>query len=126
VVLAQANIKVVLSLCSEQEGLLPADISSSFRCARLPLPDSRYVIPIQPDQLEKALVIIDRCVQSKLPIYVHCQAGVERAPLVCSAYLCRYRRLDPLEAIRWVKQVHPRSSLTPAQLSLLRRSFQEP
>ncbi|OLP15696.1 hypothetical protein BST81_25030 [Leptolyngbya sp. 'hensonii'] len=115
-VLAQANIRVVLSLCANSEEPLPEDVSQSFRCLRLVLPDSHYRSEMKPSQLMAAVDMIQHSIEHHLPIYVHCLAGIERSPTVCIAYLCRYRNLELWEALNWLKQVHPLSMPTESQL----------
>jgi protein-tyrosine phosphatase len=36
-------------------------------------------------------------------VYVHCTAGMGRAPAACLAYLCIYKGMDPDEADLYVK-----------------------
>jgi protein-tyrosine phosphatase len=54
------------------------------------------------------------------PVYVHCQAGAERSPLVCMAWLIRRRRLSLIDALDYVKRVNPPTAPLPEQLATLR------
>lgn len=123
--LAQAGIAAVLSLCAEQEGCLPEDVAGSFFCGRTVLPDSHYTYDLDPEQLLKAVEVVDRCVQSGMPIYVHCLGGIERAPLVCISYLCLHRGLELSEALLWIKQVNSRTNPTDKQLQILSRCIHQ-
>lgn len=107
--LAKANIKVVFSLCSEQEGVLPEDVTRNFKCLRLVLPDRYYTIDLKVEDLAEAVGIVRENIENNLPVYVHCLAGIERSPTVCIAYLCLYQKMELWEAVNWVKQVHPSS-----------------
>lgn len=124
-VLAKGNIGAILSLCSEHEGPLPEDVATSFRCGRVMLPDSYYASSIVPEELLKAVEVVHRCVQRNIPIYVHCLCGIERAPLVCITYLCLHRDLDLMEALLWLKQIHPRANPTEDQLQILVASLSQ-
>lgn len=116
----QSDIKAVLTLCAPQEGSLPAAIIQQFHCQRFVLPDSHYKTPLEVRQIAAVVEIIHTCVQRRSPIYVHCFAGMERAPSACIAYLCRHQGLELWEALHCVKQVHRRTRLTDAQIRVLR------
>ena len=123
--LMQSNIKVVLSLCAPQEGALPAAVIQQFHCQRYVLPDSHYKTQLEVKQVVTVVEIIHTYIQSQAPIYVHCFAGMERAPTACIAYLCRHQGLELWEAHHLLKQVHRRTRLTDAQIRVL-REFVEP
>lgn len=118
-ILARAGIKVVFSLCSGEEGILPPDVLQSFYCLRLSLPDSRYATKLKSVQLAKAVAVIDKSIGKQWPVYVHCLAGIERSPTVCIAYLCRHYKLELWEALSEVKRVRPASMPTETQLRVL-------
>lgn len=120
VLLSRVNVKVVFSLCANSEEALPEDVTRSFHCLRLVLPDSHYKTEIKISQLAAAVDIIQHSIQNQLPIYVHCLAGVERSPTVCIAYLCRYYNLELWEAVNWLKQVHPYSMPSESQIRAVR------
>lgn len=123
--LLKSNIKVVLSLCSELEGILPNDITENFSCLRLVLPDRYYQTELTAEQVAQAVAIVHENIQNGLPIFVHCLAGVERSPTVCIAYLCRYQNLDLWEAVNWLKQIHPGSMPTTSGLRAIREFIQK-
>jgi protein-tyrosine phosphatase len=123
--LTKAKIKVVLSLCSEQEGVLPEEISQNFQCFRLVLPDRHYSTNMTAEQLAKAVNIVYESIQNQLPIFVHCLAGIERSPTVCIAYLCKYHKMELWEAANWLKQVHPNSLPNDSELRAIRELLQQ-
>ncbi len=118
--LGDRQIQVILSLCSEWEGQLPPEIRAAFCCLRVPMPDSRYTRPLEIEELSDAVDLVHWHLQRRRPVYVHCWAGMERSPLVCLAYLCRYRHLDWLDALAWMKQTHPPTQPTGPQLQVVR------
>ena len=118
-ILARAGIKVVFSLCSGTEGVLPPDVLQSFYCLRLNLPDSRYATKLKTIQIAKAVIVINKSMRKQWPVYVHCLAGIERSPTVCIAYLCRYYKLELWEALSELKRVRPESMPTETQLRVL-------
>lgn len=120
VVLAQANIKAILSLCAASEGVLPNDVEQKFRCMRFILPDSQFYLGLQVSHLATAVDLIHHAIQQGDAIYVHCLVGMERSPTVCIAYLCRYHQLELWEAINCVKQAHSRAMPTGAQIQIVK------
>jgi atypical dual specificity phosphatase len=122
--LVEHRIKVVLSVCPESEGHLPKAIRQGFRCLRVPLTDSRSVLPLDPFDLGEAVDLIQWNLNKQMPVYVHCLAGMERSPTVCLAYLCRYQQFDLLDALGWLRHVHPATRITGAQLSSVRHYLQ--
>jgi predicted protein tyrosine phosphatase len=117
--LARENIQAILSLCAPEDGLLPATMQRYFDCRFYFLPDSRYLQPIQVQELAEVARIIRYYVEHRLPLYVHCLAGRERSVLACMAYLCYYHNLDTMAALMHLKQVHSPASPTGAQLKVL-------
>jgi predicted protein tyrosine phosphatase len=125
-ILAREKIKVVLSLCAQSEGTLPEDVVQKFRCLRFILPDSYYILGLQPNQLEQVVELIHNHIQSQQPIYVHCLAGVERSPTACIAYLCLHHDMELWEAINRVKQAHPNARPTESQIQVIRDLIRQP
>ena len=39
------------------------------------------------------------------PVFIHCYAGIERSPLICMAWLVKYKMLSPSEALQYVMEV---------------------
>lgn len=119
-VLAQANIQTVLSLCAQAEGTLPEDVVQQFHCSRFILPDSHYMVGLQSSQLATVVEMIHNCLDRGEVVYVHCLAGVERSPTACIAYLCQHHQLELWEAVNCLKQAHPKSMPTDAQLRVVK------
>lgn len=117
--LKQGGFKAVLSLCAETEGEIYHEVSQDFRWNRLVLPDSHYEEQIQVEQLAQAVEIVHSAISQNMPIYVHCLAGMERSPTVCTAYLCIHKRMEVWEALNWVKQSNNRTSLNSSQVQVL-------
>jgi predicted protein tyrosine phosphatase len=125
-ILTREKIKVVLSLCAQSEGTLSEEIVQKFRCLRFILPDSHYILGLQPNQLERVVELIHNHIQAQQPIYVHCLAGIERSPTACIAYLCLYQDMELWEAINRVKQAHPNAKPTEGQVQVIRDLIRQP
>jgi atypical dual specificity phosphatase len=117
--LCESGIKAVLSLCAETEGKLYIEVPTTFTWQRLVLPDSHYQEKMQPEQIAAAVAALRDNLSQGLPSYVHCLAGMERSPSICVAYLCRHENMPLWEAVQWVKQNNPRTSITSNQMQIL-------
>ena len=116
--LKDLGIKSVLSLCSESEAPPPNGFCDNFICSRFVLPDHRAGRVPGLDELENALNILRKSMINK-PVFVHCVAAIERSPLLCIAWLIKEKGLTPLNALEYMKEVHPRTNPLSGQLSLL-------
>lgn len=106
---------------AESEGSLPPIPEQfPFSWQRVFLPDSHYTEDICPESLGLAVQAVQAWTQQKLPVYVHCFAGIERSPLVCIAYLCTQHHFELWEALTLVQQKHPRTAIRSSQLQALR------
>ena len=117
--LAAAGIRGVLSLCAEAEVPPPPRLAQRFHCRRLVLPDHRTGLAPRPAELERALALL-AVLLLEGPVYVHCNAGVERSPLLCLAWLMRQRGLSLLDALEYLMRVHQPTGPSPEQLASLR------
>lgn len=117
----QMGVRCILTLCDESEGCLPPiPASFPFLWQRIFLPDSHYAEAINPQALAQVVQTLQHWTQQKLPVYVHCLAGIERSPLACIAYLCTQHHFELWEALNLVQQKHPRTAIRSSQLQALR------
>jgi hypothetical protein len=82
--LQDQGLLAVLSLCSEQEAPPPAGLAERFHWRRWVLPDHKAGRPPELAEFQGAVEQLAELAPLG-PVYVHCQAGVERSPLVCMA-----------------------------------------
>jgi hypothetical protein len=72
------------------------------------------------EHLAKGVIFIDQVIQSGGKVYIHCGAGVGRAPTMAAAYLVsKGSSLD--SAIEKIRKVRPFIYIMPPQLEQLRR-----
>ena len=112
------GITGVLSLCSTKEVEVPEDLDLRFHCLRVELPDHRTQGLLSLDQLQQAIDAIAK-LRNRGPVFVHCVAGIERAPLVCIAWLMQQHGLSRQHAFDYLREVHTRTSPSASQLMLL-------
>ena len=118
--LKAAGIHGVLSLCSLEEAKPPQGFTDQFQCQRILLPDHRSPEVLTLHQLKSSLLALSELRQQG-PVFVHCEAAVERSPLICMAWLVQQQQLNPSEALDYLMQVHPGSNPLPRQLALLKQ-----
>ncbi len=116
--LKKKKIKSILSLCAED--ILIKKLYNNFSHECYQLPDHRDGILPNKNQIRIALNIIEHSL-IKGPIFVHCEAAVERSPLICIAWLM-YNESIPFEhAVRYLKDIHPNSNPHFDQLNVLKK-----
>ena len=118
-VLKRSGIQDILALCAETEGAWSTAVEQEFHCHRIVIPDSHYSTPLSPHQIAIAVRHIHHCIEHNRPVFVHCLAGIERSPTICTAYLCRYHHYSLWEALNWLKTVHSDSLPSEHQLKVI-------
>jgi predicted protein tyrosine phosphatase len=95
------GIRAVLSLQAEREDAFHGPPPA--RALRLEVPD---FYPPTVEQLRVAVAFIQAARDERLPVLVHCHAGVGRAALTASAYLMT-RGLSHAEAFALIRRARP-------------------
>jgi len=116
--LEQGGVVSILSLCSEREAPPPFGLFHRFFFKRSILPDHKYRRTPSASEFQCAFDSLLQLIPDG-PVYVHCQAGVERSPLLCMAYLMHFRGLSMIDSLDYVKRVHPSAGPLPEQLASL-------
>jgi protein-tyrosine phosphatase len=89
-----------------------------------PAPDSTLRVAVEDfhpptiDQLHHAVAFIQAAHAQELPVFIHCHAGVGRAPLTASAYLMT-RGLSAHESLTYIKRARPIVRLNARQMRRL-------
>ena len=89
--LVSAGIQSILTLCNESEAAIPNEMYQRFHVIRHPLPDSHQSAALTQQGVLTALNIIHSNIDHHRPIYVHCLAVMERAPIFCSAFIFLFK-----------------------------------
>ena len=79
--------------------------NSGIESHRVPLRDFDY--SHQQEHLPEAVRVLDRLLSAHHTVYLHCNVGVGRSPLVAMAYLYWCRKMGLEEAIRYVRERRP-------------------
>ncbi len=87
------------------------------RALRLLVPD--FTAPSLA-QLNEGVAFIEECHAAQLPVFVHCHAGVGRAPTMAAAYLVASRGMGHREALALLRRARPIIKPTREQIARLR------
>lgn len=124
--LAQAGIAYILNMRSEFDdaahGLTldalpdgsPADARASY--CHLPTPDDEAPSMAH---LAQGIAFIESAIGGGGKVYIHCSAGVGRAPTMAAAYLIR-RGYGADDALDLIRSARPFIAITPPQMQRLR------
>jgi hypothetical protein len=118
--LREAGISAIL--CLQELSECPAPPKTLLRglhWARVPVADGHAGGSIRLEQLRRAVDQIQRWRDEGRMVYVHCYAGIGRAPTVCAAYLIESEGLGLGAALARVKRARPAASPTAQQLLVL-------
>src|SRR5262249_33213500 len=118
--LASLGVDAILSLQEEREAPPPPpSVRAQFSWAREPVADGHAGGTPHPEQLVRAVAKIQRWREAGRVVYVHCFAGMGRAPTVAAAYLAASRDLPLGEAIAQVRAARACARPTAQQLIVL-------
>jgi protein-tyrosine phosphatase len=109
------GVRAVLSLQAEREDAFVGP--QPERTLRLLVPDFH---PPTIEQLHQAVAFIEAAHADQLPVFIHCHAGIGRAPLTTAAFLIR-RGLSVDEALTTIRQARPIIALNERQIEQLRQ-----
>ena len=104
--LAGQGISVLVNL-TEQPYL-----DDRFRIHRIPVKDGSAP---DAEQIREFCDVVQRALDANSRVYVHCAAGCGRTGTMMACYLVYRDRLDPLAALRRVREARPCSVETAAQ-----------
>ena len=117
--LKEKEIKGILSLCSIHEAKPPNDITKIFRCERIILPDHTYDKKMSFKEINTVLMRLQE-LKKVGPIFIHCKAAVERSPLICIAWLVKYKSLTIQQSLDYLMRINPGTCPSEDQLNLLK------
>jgi protein-tyrosine phosphatase len=109
------GVRAVLSLQAEREDRFAG--GAPERLLRLAVQD---FTPPTIEQLADGIAFISAAHQAGLTVFVHCHAGVGRAPLMAAAYLMYRQKLDHRTALARIRAARPIIGLNQSQIKRLR------
>ena len=118
--LKQKRIKTILNLCEEEEVPAKRKFHNGISFRRFPLPDHKVRKKLTKKEILEVIQILDDSMKAG-PVFVHCYASIERSPFVCIAWLVLKEKVNFVNALDHVKQVHKESNPMTEHLNLLRK-----
>jgi hypothetical protein len=118
--LEDVGFKTRFSCCYPHENLF-APIPSDWSSANIPLPDHRKQELLDYDRLMLALRTAEQLVLTSSPVYLHCFAGQERSSLLAVGLTAKFKNIDVLSALEWVRRCHPISAPSYEYLEMLEK-----
>lgn len=109
------GVRAVLSMQAEREDAFMG--TPPEQTLRLLVPD--FHAPAL-EQLAEGVAFIRAAHAAEQPVFVHCHAGVGRAPLMAAAYLMASRSINHRTALGTLRAARPIISLNQIQLARLR------
>ena len=119
--LKNSGIKSIIKLSTEEEDKTLPELEKSFNHKLLILPDHRTGTFPSLSKLKEVLIILEELMKEG-SVFVHCHACMERSPLICTSWLVKEKKLNPIEALEYMKQVNPSTNLLTEQLKLITKS----
>ncbi|PSO50885.1 MAG: phosphatase [Cyanobacteria bacterium SW_9_44_58] len=117
--LSRAGITSVLCLTEPQEIPVPQQVYNRFVWRNIAIPDGATGGVPKVEQFQQACAILSRWHHNGHVVYVHCLAGVGRAPSICIAYLAQMEGISLQEALGKVQERHPPTYPDSAQIEVL-------
>jgi predicted protein tyrosine phosphatase len=109
------GVRAVLSMQAEREDRFAG--GAPDRLLRLAVQD---FTPPTIEQIADGIAFISAAHQAGLTVFVHCHAGVGRAPLMAAAYLMYCQDLDHRTALARIRAARPIIGLNRSQIKRLR------
>ncbi len=109
----RAGVESIVSLHQTQPDERAAWSEVGLRLVEVPIRDW---VAIPSRQINQAVEAVLREHAAGRRVLLHCLAGVNRAPTVAAAVLCRLEGLGVEDAVRRVRAARPAASPTPEQL----------
>lgn len=113
------DIVSVLSLCETEEIRNLRRLQSLFNHKIITLPDHRINHLPHTEDLINAIDTINNFKKDG-PVLVHCQAGVERSPLICIGYLMKYLKYSFIDSLDYMMEVHPNTNPLTSHLDIIK------
>ena len=104
-ILKNKDIQSILSLCNNYEAIPPLEMTEMFNCERVVLPDHKSDRKLEIEEIYSLIKTMKK-MEEKIPIHLHYFAGKERSSLIFIAWLRIKKKIDNIQALRYLMKVH--------------------
>ena len=112
------GIRVAVIVHEPDEREVEAWRALGVEVVAVPTPDW---VGIPAARFEEVVEVVSSCLDAGRPVLLHCLAGINRAPTLAAAVLCRHRGMSVEAALQTIRQARPAAYPTPEQETSLRR-----
>ena len=118
--LQQFRRERVGAIVSLTEEALDRGVVVSYGIRYLHLPVGDMMAP-SVEEIDRFVAFAGGCIEERLPVVVHCRAGMGRTGTMLACYLVGQNIMNPFEAVVEVRRVRPGSIETAAQEAVVHR-----
>jgi len=93
-------------------------LNKGFNTFNVCLPDHKSKRFATKSEIENAVDTLEKLLRSG-PVFMHCQAAVERSPLISIAFLLKIKKLSLIQTYEYVKQQNKTTNILLEQLKIL-------
>ncbi len=115
--IARLGIRVVVAVHEPAEGEAAGWRAHGIRLVSVP---TRDWVEIPLANFDRVVAVVSSCLNSALPVFLHCLAGINRAPTFAAAVLCQVRGVTVDAALAAVIRARANAKPTPEQENSLR------
>lgn len=112
------KIKSIFGLCDQSEAIYPDNLQAIFKLERYVLPDHKSDKLVSSEDLLIARNTLNKLLQEG-SVFLHCVAAMERSPLVCMAWLIKYKNLSITQSLDYMMSINRGTNPLPSQLKVL-------
>ena len=116
--LKEKGIKSILSLTNYDDIIFEEKIRIKFNYKKIILPDHRSKDELRIDEIIKAIKIIEKIIIDS-PLFIHCEASIERSPIIAIAWLINTKNLSLEEGLDYLVSVHKKTNPLSHQINAL-------
>lgn len=121
--LKSKKIKSIISLANYQDKEQEKKILTQFKYKKIVLPDHRSINKLEITHVKKTINLIKQT-ESFFPLFIHCEASIERSPLIALAWLMHKKNISLQEGLDYMMSIHSQTNPLPEQIKVLSDYFE--
>ena len=121
--LKSKKIKSIISLTNYQDKEQERKIKTNFKYKKIVLPDHRSVNQLEINHVKKTINLIKQT-EIFFPLFMHCEASIERSPLIALAWLMYKKNISLEEGLDYMMSIHIQTNPLPEQIKVITDYFE--